>query len=246
MRNIKLTIEYDGKEFNGWQKQKERLNIQGEIERAIEIITGEKVDLIGSGRTDARVCALNQIANFKIEQCTIPIEKMAYALNSQLKKSIRIKKAEEVDEKFHSRYNCKKKTYVYTINNSEQGTAIYRYLQYHYPIHLDENKMREAAKYLIGEHDFKSFKASGTSSKSSVRTIYEADVTREGDLIKIKLTGNGFLYNMVRIIAGTLIEIGEGKLEPSSMKEIIEAKDRAKAGKTVSAYGLCLMDVKYE
>ena len=246
MRNIKLTIEYDGKDFNGWQKQPNKLNIQGEIERAIEIITGgEKVELIASGRTDAGVNALGQVANFRTES-TMPIEKMAYAINSQLKKAIRIQKAEEVDEKFHSRYTCKKKTYRYTINNSEQGSAIFRYMQYHYPVKLDENKMNEGVKYLIGEHDFKSFKASGTSSKSSVREIYDAKVWREGDLIQIELTGNGFLYNMIRIIAGTLIEVGEGAIEPAEVKTILEAKDRSKAGKTVSPSGLCLMGVEYE
>ncbi len=245
MRNIKITIEYDGKDFNGWQKQPNKLNIQGEIERAIEIVTGEKVDLIGSGRTDAGVNALNQVANFKIEN-NIPIEKIPYALNSQLKKSIRIKKAEEVDERFHSRYHCKKKTYQYTINNSEQGTAIYRYMQYHYQYKLDENKMNEAVKYLIGEHDFKSFKASGGSGKTTVRVIYDASVKRDGDLIYITLTGNGFLYNMIRIIAGTLIEIGEEKYEPSKMKEILDAKDRSLAGKTLPANGLCLMNVIYD
>ena len=155
MRNIKLTIEYDGKDFNGWQKQPNKLNVQGEIERAIETVTGEKVNLIGSGRTDAGVSALGQVANFKIENNRLPIEKMAYAINSQLKKSIRVKKAEEVDERFHSRYTCKKKTYQYTINNSEQGTAIFRNIQYHFPLKLDENKMNEAVKYLIGKHDFK-------------------------------------------------------------------------------------------
>ena len=246
MRNIKLTIEYDGKDFNGWQKQPNKLNIQGEIERAIEIITGgEKVELIASGRTDAGVNALGQVANFRTES-TMPIEKMAYAINSQLKKAIRVQKAEEVDEKFHSRYTCKKKTYRYTINNSEQGSAIFRYMQYHYPVKLDENKMNEGVKYLIGEHDFKSFKASGTSSKSSVRVIYDAKVWREGDLIHIELTGNGFLYNMIRIIAGTLIEVGEGAIEPVAVKEILEAKDRSRAGKTVSPSGLCLMGVEYE
>lgn len=249
MKNFKLTIEYDGKDFNGWQKQRDRLNIQGEIERAIETVTGEKVELIASGRTDAGVNALAQIANFKINNCKIPVEKLPYALNSQLKKSIRIKRAEEVEEKFHSRYNCKKKTYIYTINNSEQGSAIYRYMQYHYPIKLDEAKMNKAAKYLEGEHDFKSFKASGTSSKSSVRTIYEAKVYRDfadNDLIKIELTGNGFLYNMVRIIAGTLLEVGEGKINPEEVKKILDAKDRKMAGKTLSAYGLCLIKVEYE
>lgn len=244
MRNIKLTIEYDGKDFNGWQKQPNKLNIQGEIERAIETITGEKVELIGSGRTDAGVNALNQVANFKIEK-DFPIDKIPIALNSNLKQSIRIKTAEEVDEKFHSRYTCKKKTYEYTINNSKYGTAIYRNMQFHYPIKLDENKMNEAIKYLIGEHDFKSFKASGTSSKSSVRIIYNAEVVRNDDIIKIRLTGNGFLYNMVRIISGTLIEVGEGKIEPIEVKNILEAKDRLKAGKTLSPQGLCLLNVEY-
>ena len=244
MRNIKLTIEYDGKDFNGWQKQPDKLNIQGEIERAIEIITGEKVNVIGSGRTDAGVNALNQVANFKIEN-EIPIEKIPYAINSQLKKSIRVKRAEVVDDRFNSRYNAKNKTYVYTINNSEQGSAIYRNMQYHYPIKLDENKMNEAAKYFIGEHDFKAFKASGTSSKSSVRIIYDAKVVRENELIKIILTGNGFLYNMVRIIAGTLVEVGEGKILPSDVKDIIESKERSKAGKTLPPTGLCLYNVEY-
>ncbi len=229
----------------GWQKQTNKLNIQGEIERAIEIITGEKVELIGSGRTDAGVSAVGQIANFKIEK-DFPIEKIPIALNSQLKKSIRIKKAEEVPERFHSRYNCKKKTYEYTINNSEQGTAIYRNMQYHYPIKLDETKMDEAVKYLIGEHDFKSFKASGTSSKSSVRIIYDAKVERKGDIITITLTGNGFLYNMVRIISGTLVEVGEGKIGPGKIKEILDAKDRLKAGKTLPPTGLCLINVEYD
>ena len=229
----------------GWQKQPNKLNIQGEIERAIEIVTGEKVELIGSGRTDAGVNALAQVANFKLEK-DFPIEKIPIALNSQLKKSIRIKKAEEVDEKFHSRYNCKKKTYEYTINNSEQGTAIYRNMQYHYPIKLDENLMNEGIKYLIGEHDFKSFKASGTSSKNSVRTIYDAEVKRNGEIITITLTGNGFLYNMVRIISGTLIEVGEKKIEPIDVKEILNAKDRLKSGKTLPPTGLCLVNVEYK
>ncbi len=245
MRNIKLTIEYDGKDFNGWQKQPNKLNIQGEIERAIYNITKEEVDLIGSGRTDAGVHAWNQIANFKTNS-NISIEKMAIAINSQLKNSIVVKKAEEVDERFHSRYNAKRKTYRYVINNTEYGSAIYRNLEYHFPIKLNVEKMQEAAKYFEGEHDFKAFKSSGTSGKNSVRTIYKAEVKTDGERILIELTGNGFLYNMVRIISGTLLDVGLGKIEPSEIEDIINSKDRTKAGKTLPAHGLYLVKVNYE
>ena len=245
MRNIKLTIEYDGKEFNGWQKQPNKLNIQGEIERAIKDITGEKVELIASGRTDAGVHSLGQVANFKTKS-TIPVEKIPIALNTKLKRSIRILNAEEVEERFHSRYNCKKKTYRYIINNSENGTAIYRNLEYNYSQKLDVEKMNKAAKEFIGEHDFKGFKASGTSSKNSIRIIYGAKVYQKNDRIIIELTGNGFLYNMVRIIAGTLIEVGIGKIQPDEISKIIESGDRQKAGKTLPPNGLYLVSVQYE
>ena len=244
MRNIKLVIEYDGKGFNGWQKQPNKLNIQGEIEKAIGEITGEEIELIASGRTDAGVHSLGQVANFKTNS-KIDIDKFPYAINSKLKKSIVIKSAEEVPERFHSRYSVHSKTYRYTINNSRFGTALYRDMEYHFPIKLDENKMQEAAKYFEGEHDFKAFKASGTSSKSSVRIIYKAVVKRQDDRVIIELTGNGFLYNMVRIIAGTLVDVGIGKIKPEEIKNIIEEKDRKKAGKTLPARGLCLLEVQY-
>ena len=192
MRNIKLTIEYDGKDFNGWQKQPNKLNIQGTIEKAIEAVTDETVELNASGRTDAGVHSLGQVANFKTNS-NIPIEKIPIALNTKLKKSIRIIKAEEVEERFHSRLNCKKKTYRYVINNSEFASAIYRNLEHHIPQKLDVEKMKLAAKYFEGEHDFKAFKASGTSSKSSVRTIYEAKVYKtENNRIIIELTRKRF------------------------------------------------------
>ena len=205
----------------------------------------ENVDLIGSGRTDAGVHSLGQVANFKVKS-DFPIEKIPIALNSQLKNSIVIKKAEEVDERFHSRYNAKNKTYRYIINNSKTGTAIYRNLEYCYPIELDVEKMKEAAKYFEGEHDFKAFKSSGTSGKNSVRTIYNAQVRKEGERIFIELTGNGFLYNMVRIISGTLLDVGLGKIKPEDIKEIIEKKDRQNAGKTLPAHGLYLVKVEYK
>ena len=246
MRNIKLTIEYDGKDFNGWQKQKEKLNIQGTIEKAIEEIVGEEVELMASGRTDRGVHALGQVANFKTNS-KLPIDKFPIALNSKLKQSIRIKSAEEVAEGFHSRLSCKRKTYRYVINNSRYGTSIYRNIETHIPIKLDVKRMQEAVKYFQGEHDFKAFKASGTSSKSSVRTIYEANVIEMPDeRIYIELTGNGFLYNMVRIIAGTLVDVGLGKLQPCDIPSIIESKKRELAGKTLQPQGLVLLNVEYD
>ena len=185
-----------------------------------------------------------QVANFKTNS-KIPIEKFSLALNSRLKNSIVVKNAEEVDERFHSRYMCKRKTYRYIINNSKCGTAIYRNLEYHFPIKLNVEDMKKAAKYFEGEHDFKAFKASGTSGKNSIRTIYKAEIIENSDRIFIELTGNGFLYNMVRIISGTLLEVGIGKIKPEEIINIIEEKNREKAGRTLPAHGLYLVSVKY-
>ncbi len=230
----------------GWQKQPNKLNIQGTIEKAIEKITGEEIELMASGRTDRGVHALGQVANFKTNS-NIPIDKFAIAINSNLKKSILIKSAEEVDETFHSRLTCKKKTYRYIINNSKYGTAIYRNLETHIPTKLDIEKMKEAVSFFEGEHDFKAFKASGTSSKSSVRTIYKAEVMKmPNERIWIELTGNGFLYNMVRIIAGTLVEVGLGKIQPYEIKNIIKSEKRENAGKTLPPQGLYLVNVEYQ
>ena len=245
MRNIKLTIEYDGKDFNGWQKQPNKLNIQGSIEAAIKQITGEDVELTASGRTDAGVHAFGQIANFKTES-NLPIDKFPIALNSNLKKSIRIILAEEVDERFHSRLSCKKKTYRYVINNLPVASAIYRNQETHIPQKLNIEKMKQAIKYFEGEHDFKAFKASGTSNNNSIRTIYKAEIIENNNgRIYIELTGNGFLYNMVRIIAGTIVDVGLGKTEPEKISEIINKGKRELAGKTLPPNGLYLMRVEY-
>ena len=244
MRNIKLIIEYDGKKFGGWQKQPNKLNIQGEIEKAIGEITGEEIELNASGRTDAGVHSLGQTANFKTNSA-IDISKIPVAINSKLKQSIRIISAEEVDERFHARYSCTGKKYRYIINNSKYGSAIYRDLEYHMPIKLNVEDMKKAIKHFEGEHDFKGFKASGTSSKSSVRTIYSTKVIEEGEKIIIELEGNGFLYNMVRIIAGTIVEVGLGKIKPEEIPQILESKDRTRAGKTLPPQGLYLVEVYY-
>ena len=201
--------------------------------------------MIASGRTDAGVHALGQVANFKTNS-NIPTEKFPIALNTKLKRSIRVLEAEEVEERFHSRYNCKRKTYRYVINNSENGTAIYRNLEYNFSQELNVEDMNKASKYFVGEHDFKGFKASGTSSRSSVRTIYEAKVYKENNRVIIELTGNGFLYNMVRIISGTLIEVGIGKTLPEEISDIINSGDRERAGKTLPPQGLYLVNVEYE
>ena len=244
MRNIKIVIEYDGKKYYGWQKQPNKITVQSEIERAIFEVTGEEVVIHSSGRTDAGVSAYNQVANFKIKS-EIPVDTIPKALNAHLKKSIIVKSAEEVEDKFHSRYSCVGKKYMYVINNSKFGSAISRDSEYHFPQKLDIKKMKEAIKYFEGEHDFKGFKASGTSNKDSVRTIYKATIKTEGDRIYITLEGNGFLYNMVRIITGTLIDVGLGKIKPDEIPDIIDSKDRKRAGKTVPPHGLYLVEVYY-
>ena len=186
-----------------------------------------------------------QVANFKTNS-NIPIEKFAIAINSNLKKSILIKSAEEVEDSFHSRLSCKRKTYRYIINNSRFGSAIYRNLETHIPMKLDVKKMKQAIKFFEGEHDFKAFKSSGTSSKNSVRTIYKAEILeKEDEKIWIELTGSGFLYNMVRIISGTLVEVGLGNINPNEIPNIIKEGKRENAGKTLSPQGLYLVNVEY-
>ena len=249
MKRTALKIGYIGTNFHGFQRQPDLRTVEEELIYHLRKL-GYIDDLKKSrfriaGRTDAGVHSFGQVANFKTNS-NIPISKMALAINSQVKNSIRIVKAEEVDENFHSRYCCKRKTYRYVINNSVCGSSIYRNLEYHMPIKLDVDKMKKAIKYFEGEHDFKAFKSSGTSSKSSVRTIYKAELKQDGDRIIIELTGNGFLYNMVRIISGTLVDVGLGKIAPDSIPEIIEKKDRTKAGKTLPPQGLFLLKVEYE
>lgn len=246
MRNIKLIIEYDGKNFAGWQNQPGKISIQGEIEKAIKEITGEEVDLIASGRTDAGVHALGQTANFHTES-NLPVERFPYALNSKLAKSIVVKSAEKVDERFHSRYNCKGKTYRYIINNNEFPSALDRYREFHMPYALNIDNMKKALKKFEGEHDFKGFKSSGGSpKKTTVRTITKAEMLEEDGRIIIELTGDGFLYNMVRIVCGTIVDVGLGKINAEDIEEIIKSGDRTRAGKTLPPHGLYLVKVYYE
>ena len=245
MRNIKLTIEYDGKNFAGWQTQPDKVSIQSEIEKAIFAVTGEAVELIASGRTDAGVHALGQVANFHTNS-SIDIDKIPYAINSKLPKSIVILKAEEVEERFHSRYNCKLKTYRYIVNNNEFPSALNRYREYHMPYKLDYEAMEKAIKCFEGEHDFKGFKSSGgNAKKTTVRTLTKCTIKKENERIIIELTGNGFLYNMVRIISGTIVDVGLGKIKAEDIPEIIKSGIRTNAGKTLPPHGLYLVSVEY-
>jgi tRNA pseudouridine38-40 synthase len=246
MRNIKITIEYDGKNFAGWQVQPGKESIQGAIQKALKEITGEDIEIYSSGRTDAGVHALNQVANFKTNS-TIDTSKFAYALNSKLPNSIVVKSAEEVSERFHARYNCKEKTYKYIINNNEFPSALDRYREFHMPLKLVFEAMKEATSYFVGEHDFAGFKSSGGApKKTTVRTIKKATITKSKDnRITIELTGDGFLYNMVRIISGTIVDVGLGRINVKDIPKIIESKDRKKAGKTLPPHGLYLVNVKY-
>jgi tRNA pseudouridine38-40 synthase len=238
-----IIIEYDGTNYGGWQKQKNTLSIQQVIEEAIYKITKKEVNLISSGRTDAGVHAIGQVANF-ITTSKIPIEKIPDAINSKLPNDISIIGSKEVAMDFHARYSARRKRYKYIILNSKYKRPINRNYSYHVKYDLDIDKMKNEIKYLIGEHDFKAFMSSGSSVQTTVRTIYDVSIEKQGDLIILEIEGNGFLYNMVRIIVGTLIDIGRGKIS-TSLKDIINSKDRNRAGYTSPACGLFLKKVYY-
>lgn len=244
MRNIKLTIAYDGSAYHGWQRQENALTIQELIENAVFKITGERVNVIGCGRTDAGVHAKAYICNFKTI-CTIPAEKMPYALNTKLPKDVVCYSAEEVNENFHAKYSAKKKCYTYYICDNKFPEVFTHSWHYHYK--LDINKMNNAAKAFIGTHDFVGFAAAGFTVKTTVRTIYSLEVKREENgIVRIDVIGNGFLYNMVRIIAGTLCFVGSGKINADDMRDIIASCDRKRAGMTAPPDGLFLTEVYYE
>lgn len=243
MRNLKLTIQYDGTKYCGWQKQPNSSGIQGTIEYAIYEITKEKVNIIGSGRTDAGVHALGQVANFKINS-NIPAARIPDALNAKLPKDISIIDCQEVSDDFHSRYSATGKIYRYLIYNKPYRSPLYKDISYHVRYDLDIEKMRVEAQSLLGTHEFKGFMSSGSSVKDTVRTIHNISIEESGDLIVLEVEGNGFLYNMVRIIVGTLVDIGRGRID-KPLEEIIASQDRGEAGHTAPAHGLFLKKVHY-
>ncbi len=244
-KNILLTVAYDGTNYFGWQKQDNVKTIQGELEKALSNLFKQDINIRGASRTDTGVHALSQLALLK-HKTTIPVEKLPFAINSFLNnKEIVVTNAIYVDENFHPQNSVYKKTYQYKIYNAPFiNPLIKNYTEFvHKPLNIE--KMKQATQYFLGEHDFKSFCASGTIAKTTIRTIYDLTINKQDDIITIEITGNGFLYNMVRIIAGTLIDIGHNKTQPENIKDIILYKDRQKAGKTASACGLTLYKIYY-
>ncbi|MEG1472959.1 MAG: tRNA pseudouridine(38-40) synthase TruA [Christensenella sp.] len=239
-----LIIEYDGTNYCGWQVQKNGVSVQQKLEEAVSRAVGVRTAVTGAGRTDAGVHALGMVAHFDAET-DIPADKFFYVLNTFLPEDIRIKKSYEVSADFHARFCAKGKHYRYVIRNTRERGAIDRAFCMFVPEILDIERMREAAKSIEGTHDFAAFCASGTDIKGTVRTVYSVEVSVQGDYIYIDVRGSGFLYNMVRIIAGTLIGVGKGKLAAEAVSAAIEAKDRKLAGTTAQAQGLFLMEVYY-
>ncbi len=245
MKRVKLVVAYDGTNYHGWQVQDNGITIEEVLNRTISELVQEDIKVIGASRTDAGVHACGNVAVFDTES-RIPGDKFSFALNQRLPEDIRIQESCEVDADFHPRFADTVKTYEYNILNRRfelPSKRLYAAFCY-YP--MDIERMNQAAAYLVGEHDFKSFCSAGAQVQTTVRTIYAVNVTKEDDMVHIRITGNGFLYNMVRIIAGTLMQVGTGLMEPEQVKEILEARDRSKAGPTAVAKGLTLVEIRYE
>jgi tRNA pseudouridine38-40 synthase len=245
MPNIKLVIEYEGTAYGGWQSQANAPTVQDALLDAILRTTGQRVILYGSGRTDSGVHALGQVANFKTE-ADIPPERYTAALNTLLPEDIRVQSSLAVPDSFHAQFSATGKRYRYTVCNGRPGTALYRRTSWHVAQKLDAEAMERAAAHFLGAHDFSAFQSSGGVERETVKTVTLSRVSVDGAFIHYDIAAGGFLYNMVRIVAGTLVKVGSGKLSPDEMPAIIKSKDRGMAGPTAPAKGLCLMEVFYE
>ena len=245
MKRIGIIVAYDGTRYNGWQIQPNGTTIQGILNETLSDLLEEPIEVMGASRTDAGVHALENVAVFDTNS-RMPGEKISYALNQRLPEDIRIQLSEEVEPDFHPRYCDSEKTYVYRILNRHFPVPTERLYSYFYHYKLDVSKMREAASYVIGQHDFASFCGAGAQVKSTIRTITALTVDRDNDMVTIRVSGTGFLYNMVRILAGTLIEIGNEQYPPERMKEILDACSREAAGPTAPAHGLTLVGISYD
>lgn len=241
---IKITVSYDGTDFSGWQRQTDKTTVQQTIEDAIFSLTGEKVKVVGSGRTDAGVHALGQVAHFDTKS-TIPPSNFAKALNTILPLSVKVLKSEEVAKTFDASRTAKRKTYCYSLYKSDVILPLKERYSVMIRKDTDIKAMKEVAKLFVGEHDFKSFCASGSSVKTTVRTIYSVDIVKNGDDVKVYITGNGFLYNMVRIIVGTLVECGQKRLDESVVNKMLTENKRNIGGRTLAPKGLTLIGVEY-
>ena len=244
MKRVRLKVAYDGTNYCGWQVQPNEVTIEGVLNETLSELLDEEIEVVGASRTDSGVHADGNYCIFDTET-HIPAEKIAYAMNQRLPEDITIIKSEEVDEDWHPRFQESMKTYKYRIVNREMPDPIRRLYSHFTYSKLDVEAMKEAAKYLVGEHDFASFCSAGSQVESTIRTIESLEVTQNGDEIDVIVQGNGFLYNMVRIIVGTLLEAGEGKISPSDMQKILDSKDRGLAGKTAVAKGLKLVKIEY-
>ena len=244
LRRFRLYVEYDGTDYCGWQRQINGPSVQQVLEEALCRLTGETIAVTGSSRTDAGVHAYGLCAHFD-SATRIPPQKIAFALNTMLPPDIRIRESAAAPEGFHARYSAAGKVYRYSFYNSRHDCAIGRQFMAHVPLPLDVELMNREAQALCGTHDFEAFAASGSVVKSTVRTIYRVQVTASGDDVTLLVLGDGFLYNMVRIIAGTLMEVGTGKRDMGAIAKAIETRDRLALGQTAPAKGLTLMRVLY-
>lgn len=246
MRYLRLTLEYDGSEFSGWQKQTGTglRTVQGVLEKALEKLTGERITTCGAGRTDAGVHALGQVVSFATE-ASIPVARFPAALNGLLPPDVVVKESEEVDVLFHARYSAVAKEYRYLIWNGRLPSALWRRYSYHCPWPLDERAMQDGARYFEGRHDFIAFSATGSSVKSTVRNVISFRVSRYGDWLVMTVTADGFLYKMVRLMAGMLVAVGSGRCRPEKVGEILEAKARGKGGPALPPQGLYLTRIYY-
>ena len=245
MRNIALFLTYLGTDYHGWQVQKNLPTVAETMEKAAAMVVGHPVHMTGCGRTDAGVHARCYVANFRTTS-RIPVERLPYALNTHLPCDIVVTKAFEVHENFNAIGSCSRKEYTYQIYNSRLKDPFYVNRAWFYPKHLDEKIMQEAASQFVGTHDFAAVRSVGTETRSTVRTIYYCDVTRSGELLELKVCANGFLYNMVRAITGTVLYAAEGKFAPEDIPRILESGDRSAAGPTVPPGGLYLTRLWYE
>jgi tRNA pseudouridine38-40 synthase len=244
MRNIKIIVEYDGTEYHGWQRQPNGITIQEILEEKIASITQEKITLIGSGRTDAGVHAIGQVANFRTESGIEP-ENLLRGINSMLPSDIAVKDLRDVDDEFHSRYSAKSKVYDYKIHNTDVRSALFRNYSWHLYGDLDLESMRKGSCCLLGEHDFSSFCAANSDSHNHVRNVIACSIAVDHKTIIVTIEADGFLRYMVRNIIGTLVDVGRGKTTPETFKEIMGSKDRTNAGITAPPRGLFLREVKY-